>query len=98
MTDETTETYKLNDIAEQDFQRWKHHPVTKVFMRYLMDMADQLRRSQLIDIENNAEPMTPKAQGEYKGRVSALAELSTIQFEHLVEFYSPGDEEEPDAA
>ena len=97
MTDEA-ETYKLNDIGEHEFQRWKHHPVTRVFMRYLLDMADQLRRSQLIDIENNAEPMSPKAQGEYKGRVSTLTELSSIQFEHLVEFYPQPEEEDDDAA
>ena len=88
---------ELNGIREADFQSWKHHPVSKVFLRYLADYRDTLRKHQLAVIENSPDPIAPKAEGEYAGRVRTLDELANIEFSHLVQFY-PEEEEEPDEA
>ena len=84
----------LNGVTEHDFQSWKHHPVSKVFFRYLLDFAEQLRRDQLAKIENSDEALSPKEQGEYKGRINTVTELADIEFDHLVAFYPIEDEEE----
>ena len=85
--------YELNGIQESDFQRWKHHPVSKVLFRYLMDFATTLRDRQMAEIEHSDDPMEPKKQGEYAGRIRTLRELATIEFSHLVEFYPVEGEE-----
>ena len=91
--------FELNGIRDADFQSWKHHPVTKVFLRYVADYRDALRRDQIEKIENAEEPMPPKAQGEYKGRIRTLEELAGIEFGHLVDFYPLEEQEEdPDEA
>mgnify|MGYP001606481111 CR=1 FL=1 len=95
--------FELNGITEGDFQSWKHHPVSKLFFRYLRDFVGQARRDQLIAIENSKEAMSPKEQGEYKGAIKVLTELAEIEFSHLLALYPveekiDADEEEPDAA
>lgn len=94
----TDEVDALNGIREADFLGWKHHPVTKVYLRYLCDFRDQLRQLQQKEIENSDEPLPPKKQGEYKGRVLTLDELAAIEFRHLLEFYPLPEEEDNDAA
>ena len=99
MADETEPgLIELNGVTQSDFQSWKHHPVSKVFFRYLLDFAEQLRRSQLAKIEASDEALSPKEQGEYKGRINTVTELAEIEFGHLVAFYPLADEEDEDAA
>ncbi len=98
MSDETAAQFSLNGITEDDFLRWKHHPVSKVLLRYLLDYAERLRQEQLIEIENAEAEMPAKKQGEYKGRIKTVTELATIAFGHLVDFYPDTEEEEDDDA
>lgn len=98
MSDEADPQYTLNGISEDDFRRWKHQPVTKVLMRYLIDFADRLRQEQMLEIENTDTDLPAKKQGEYRGRIKTVMELASIEFAHLVEFYPPEEEEEADDA
>ena len=82
MSDDADPEYSLNGITRAALLRWKHHPVSKVFLRYLRDYAEMLRERQLAEIEQSEEPMPPKKQGEYKGRMNTLVELASIEFEH----------------
>ena len=90
----SAEEYALNGITRDDFLRWKHNPVSKVLFRYLTDYAAQLRVSQIAELENSDKPMEPKTQGEYKGRVNTLTELSGIAFEDIDRFYSEQKQED----
>lgn len=94
------EVNELNGLQEGDFQRWKHHPVTVLYVAYLRDYADQIRRAQIQNLEHAVEPMPPLMQGELKGRINTLMELAAIEFTHLLEFYPPleATEEGTDAA
>lgn len=98
MNDQDVLRYALNGISEDDFLRWKHQPVTKVLIRYLIDFADRLRQEQMIEIENTDAELPAKKQGEYKGRIKTVIELANIEFANLVEFYPPEEEEEADDA
>lgn len=98
MSDETSPQYTLNGITSDDLGRWRHHPVSKIFLRYLIDYAEMLRRQQLAEIEQTDTDLSPKKQGEYKGRVNTLIELASIEFEHLCQFYPEESEEGNDDA
>ena len=96
MTDRHDEEYALNGITRDDFLRWKHSPVSKVLLRYLVDFAAQLRVAQLAELEHSDKPMEPKMQGEYKGRINTITELAGITFEDISRFYSDQEEDAHD--
>ena len=88
-----TETYRLNDIGEQDFLVWKHHPVTKVVFRYLIDLERQLCEKQIAEMRLVDKTPDPFRLGMFQGRINTVGELAAIEFEHLMNFY-PMDEPE----
>ena len=93
--------YELNGIQEADFLAWKHHPVTKVFMRFVLDWAEHLRRDQIDILRLAKDPPQPYLLGEFKGRINTLAEIADVSFEAMLIRYEEAeakDEEEPDAA
>lgn len=85
--------HELNGITEGDFQVWKHHPVSKVFFRYLMDFAEVLRQAQLQEIEQSDVAMDAKKQGEFKGRIATIREVASMEFTHIDAFYGHEEEE-----
>jgi len=82
-------------IKEADFQNWKHHPVSKVFFRFLADYAQHVRMEQ-IDLLNGSKSEAPTqwVLGQYNGRFNAFAEMSVLQFDDLGNFYPTIDEKE----
>ena len=86
------ETFELNGVAESDFQRWKHHPVTKVFIRYLLDCAEHWRREQVDMLRVAPTAPEPFRLGEYKGAINTLAEIAATEFHHMLARY---EEQEP---
>lgn len=75
----------LEGIAEGDFQVWKHHPVSKVFLRYLADYRMALLRDVLERWEAGA--LTLDTEKEIRGRTITLAELTELQFASIQKFY-----------
>lgn len=76
-----TREFVLSGITAEDFAAWRHHPVTKVFRRYLQDSERQLMEQQIGEMRNAAEPVSPFRQGEFAGRMNMLAELTELTFE-----------------
>ena len=87
-------------IRERDFQAWKHHPVSKVILRFFEDSAQHVRKSQ-IDLLNGAKSSPDQfLLGIYNGRFNAFAEMANLAFGDLANAYPIEDEakEEDNAA
>lgn len=80
-----------SQIAEQDFLSWKHNPVSKVVLQYLLDYRKSLHVELLARFENNT--LLEKVEQEIRGRCLTLAELSDLQFASIQEFYKEEDQE-----
>jgi hypothetical protein len=77
------------EITEADLQQWKHHPVSKVYLQYLADYAQNLAHLQVEMMLTADRPVSDFIQGEFKGRVSSLSEVADPQFASIVKFYTP---------
>lgn len=76
----------IGDLTEQDYLDWKHHPVTRLFRRYLGDFRDALRRDHTLRWEGGASP-SDAFEIEARGRVLTLGELVDLEFRHIADFY-----------
>ena len=86
------EPLQINGITEQDFIQWKHHPATRAFRKYMKDFAKQLSDDHVERWRAGVEEID---ESEARGRVLALEETASIEFEHMAGFYEqPIDEEE----
>jgi hypothetical protein len=83
------------DITEADFQSWKHHPVTKVYLRFVLDYAERTKL-ELADLVCAAESsIDPLAVGKISGRVLAWQEMATLEYAHMAGFYDrPEDDKQ----
>jgi hypothetical protein len=83
------------NITEADFQSWKHHPVTKVYLRFVLDYADRAKR-ELADGLCAAEASIDQlAVGKVSGRIVAWQEMAMLDFDHIAAFYAyPEDDKQ----
>ena len=82
----------LADLAEAEYLNWKHHPVSKVFFRYLSDFRETLLKVHLAEWE--AGKIDTTVDLEMRGRVLILSDLTSLPFSSIQNFY----EDNPDAA
>lgn len=78
-------------IAESDYQEWKHHPVSKVFLKYLADYREALLKTHVMEWE--AGKLDEVRDLEMRGRVLTLADLTELQFASIEHFYVTPEEE-----
>lgn len=81
----------LDDLTESDFQVWKHHPVSKVYLQYLADYRKMLLRELLTRWEAGA--LTLDTEKEIRGRTLTLADLVELQFASIQKFYTEEENE-----
>lgn len=81
----------VQGITQADYQAWRHHPCSKMFLQYLRDWRHSVLRSLLAQWE--ADQVTLALDTEVKGRVKTLGELSVLPFEAIYEFYQEQSEE-----
>lgn len=79
-------------VGADEFNAWKHQPVSKVLLQFLEDYATAIRREANGAIETAANPIPPFQQGEIKGRVNTLTEIATLRFEHIEDFYRESED------
>lgn len=77
---------QLKGLKEPDFQEWRHHPVTKVFLQYLADYRQTLRNVHLAEWEAGKDDRTREL--EMRGRIGTLGELTELSFTDIATFYS----------
>lgn len=94
--DEQTPEPTVHGIAESDYQAWKHHPVTKLLLRYMADFRSVLIRETTERWE--AGSLILAEEHEMRARVVTLRELGELPFAAIHNFYQEGSEEEQNAA
>lgn len=92
-----SEPAPLLDITEADFASWKHHPVTKVYHKFLGGFEADIEAAMLSLIRTSATPPDHFKLGELKGFANAIREMATLEYAHIVAFYAPKEEEESNA-
>jgi hypothetical protein len=76
---------EVEGISESDFQVWKHHPVSKLYLKYLVDYRAMLLNELLAQWENGV--LTLDTEKEIRGRTLTLADLVDLQFASIQKFY-----------
>lgn len=84
----------LNGITEADFGAWKHHPVTKVYLRYVLDYASLAKRELADGVCASESSLDQLAIGKLSGRVLAWLEMATLEYSHIVSFYAASEPED----
>ena len=75
----------LRELTPQQFQLWRHHPVSQAVLRFLADWARELRR----DVLERWESGTGLAdEHEARGRVLMLREVGELDIGVMREFYA----------
>lgn len=98
MSDAAMQTEGVRDLSSEAFAQWRHHPVTRTFLRFLADQA-----------ENDAEVVKglwanglltgpnphPAHNPDYlRGRYLALIETTNLTAETIQNFYAAKAEDE----
>jgi hypothetical protein len=84
-------TVLLDGITDSDFNVWKHHPVSKLYLKYLGDYRAMLLRELLARWE--AGTLILDTEKEIRGRTMTLADLVDLQFASIEKFYSEEENE-----
>lgn len=87
----------LNGVREQDYLNWRHHPVSKVFLRFLMDYERQLAEKQVAIMRTARSAPEPFLLGQFQGSINAVHQMIDLRFDDMVAFYET-DPEDTDAA
>ena len=66
----------MEPLTRETFEEWKHHPVTKRFMKLLQKDRETMKEGLVYDSYDNAE--------EVKGRCRAIAILLDMDYEGLM--------------
>lgn len=82
----------IDGLTEGDFQVWKHHPVSKLYLKYLDDYAMLLGR-ELLD-RWLAGHITLETEKELRGRILTLTDLVELQFTSIEKFYQTEEKNE----
>jgi hypothetical protein len=82
-------------ISEQDYQLWRHHPVSKVVLQYLSDYREALRQVAMERWESGALQLIDEK--ELRGRVLAVGDMIDLSHESMRSFYE-GEKPESDSA
>lgn len=84
-----TDRHNVNGIRLEDFQQWRHHPVSKVVLQFLRDYREAMHRELLERWTANS--LTLADEHEMRGRSNTLQEFAEIQFESMLNFYKEGE-------
>jgi hypothetical protein len=93
-----SEPVPVLDITEADFASWKHHPVTKVYLRYVLDYAGVAKQALADSVLSTEASLDQLTIGKLSGRILAWQEMATLELAHIAQFYTPETEEESNAA
>lgn len=84
---------QVNGITEQDFNLWKHQPVSKLVFRYFADKKKFIQEAALEQWFAGLISLGEKNAECLRGQIIELAEHSELPFEAIVSFYYQEEEE-----
>ena len=73
------------DATAEDFNLWRHHPVTALVLRYLADYREALIVAHVAAWQ--AGNIDPTRDGEIRGRVISCGELAELKLDAIAQFY-----------
>lgn len=85
----------LMGLTEQDYNQWRHHPLTAAYLLYLADLRTSFRTSAADLLE--AGRLAPQAD-ELRGRLLNLMELQELSLDAIQNFYRHEETEENDGS
>lgn len=69
-------------MQDQEFNQWRHNPITAAYLQFLDDQRANLREAGLDILE-----MGRDLPSDWRGRVLTLSELYELKLETIQEFY-----------
>lgn len=75
----------VKGVTRQDYNNWKHHPVTKVFREFLQDYRGAMKARIVEQWEAGALKLTDEL--EARGRALAIREIIDLEFDHIAGMY-----------
>ena len=78
----------LIGLSEQEFQLWRHGPITAAYLLYLGDQVEAFRTAAADLLE--AGNLAPQAD-MIRGRILTLRELQTLSLDVIQNFYRHED-------
>lgn len=75
-------------ITAEDFANWKHHPVTRLYLRYVLDFERMLADVHVGTVRTLVASPDPFSVGKAVGQMNALAEVGAPSYESIDHFYS----------
>jgi len=76
------------NISKEQFNLWKHDPVSKVFLAFLKD-----KREFLITRVSEMWVDGAEVPPAIRGQVIELGEIASLEFEAIEAFYKPEEED-----
>lgn len=87
---------QVDGITKSDFQGWRHHPVSKLFLKFLDDKRKFLG-DHVFDLWISGS-LTLQAEDTMRGQIIELFELKNMEFDAIANFYQMDKEETDNAA
>ena len=85
-TDPQAPHHPASDISPQDWARWRHHPVTRVFLAFLADF--HLKTGQTIPALVESGSLTkPEDLALLRGRLAVMREMHDLDLASVHRFY-----------
>ncbi|GBQ26804.1 hypothetical protein AA12717_2476 [Gluconacetobacter sacchari DSM 12717] len=81
----------LEDLSEEAFRAWRHHPVTRAVRLFLTDYGASIEQRMLG--RWRAGTITLAQEHEARGRAALAAEMAELQWAAMRAFYGEGTEE-----
>ena len=78
----------LTALSEQEYNLWRHNPITSAYLLYLGDQAEAFRTAAADLLE--AGTLAPQAD-TIRGRILTLRELQTLSLDVMQNFYRHED-------
>lgn len=82
-------------VTESDYQLWRHHPITKIYLQFIADFGATLEREAMERWRVGSLKLVDEQ--EIRGRVVACTEMAELSFESIRSFYE-GEKVEDEAA
>lgn len=80
------------EIKREEYQRWRHDPVSKFFLKFLTDKQIELKAIALESWVNGSQSFGDCNQ-TIRGQIIELQEIAELPFEAIEEFYKDTEEE-----
>ena len=80
------------NISREEFQEWKHHPVSKIVLQYIRDFKERAKLESLESWLNGDKSFADLSDG-VRAQINILDEVENLQFEAIEEFYQEKEQD-----